>query len=402
VEYNPFTKLAAYLPGNLSSSELQTVVFFSVLIILSAFLLAWIMYLLLNPERRTAAVERKTVRELAVALEQFQGIYDSAPIPYMMLDEKGIIFKSNKATLRFFGVVEEEIDGKNLFSLYPAKEKEHADALLRHYALGMPINREEIQVLSKDDHIKWALLSVFEMKNIDSKKRTGLATIFDITEQKQLDRAKTEFVSLASHQLRTPLATMKWFAEMALSPDFGPLLPKQKEYLDKISAVNEEMIGLVDTLLNVSRIEIGTLPIELKPANIEELAGNILTELSSQIHKKDIHIVTAYNGLFEAVTTDVKLLRIVFQNLLSNAIKYTPQGGTVTVTFSEASGKKQISVSDTGVGIPKADQARIFEKLFRAGNVQNEQRREYRFGPLSGKINHGEDGGKDTLRLGRR
>jgi len=198
-----------------------------------------------------------------------------------------------------------------------------------------------------------------------------LATIFDITEQKKLDQAKTEFVSLTSHQLRTPVAAVKWYMDMLLSGNLGELSPKQEEYVNRIHKVNEEMVDLIDTLLNISRIETGSVKVELKQTNVIELTESILLELSSQIEEKRINIIKQYNDNLKNIESDSKLLRIVIQNLISNAIKYTPEGGSVSITFKDFLGDKAIIVSDTGIGIPEEEQDKVFTKLFRANNAKN-------------------------------
>ena len=163
---------------------------------------------------------------------------------------------------------------------------------------------------------------------------------------------------------------MKWFMDILVSGDIGELPARPKEYLSRLYSVNTEMMDLVDTLLNVSRIEIGTLPISKSITNVEILVENILLELSSQIITKKINIHKKYGGLLQTTNTDPKLLRIVIQNLVSNAVKYTPDGGTVEIVFKQSGSRGDILVSDSGYGIPKADQLHVFEKLFRAENVK--------------------------------
>jgi len=309
-------------------------------------------------------------RSLSVSLAQFTRLYEEAPIPYLILNERGEIENPNKAALRFFGTVSEALEGKNIFSFCAEEEKEKADKLFRYYKSNIPINAEEVRMVAKNGTTKWALVSVFEMRNLKDPARRGLATIFDVSEQKKLDQAKTEFVSLASHQLRTPVATVKWYTDMLLSGDIGELSAKQKDYIDRVYKVNENMIDLVDTLLNVSRIEIGTVQPDLKPTNAIELAENVLIELSALIGEKHINIVKQYNDNLKNIESDPKLLRMVIQNLITNAVKYTPEGGTVTITLRDSFGDRAIMVSDTGVGIPESQQDKVFTKLFRAYNVR--------------------------------
>jgi len=358
-----------YFSTDLSSAEVQFLIIRIALVLISV-LVSCIIYLLLSMHTRTELAIIGATKSLNTSLEQFEKLYEEAPVPYIILNEAGEIHKPNKAALRFFGVVPGEIEGKNLFHYQPEEDKDKIEKLFRYYKSNIPINNEEVRMITKSGAVRWALLSVFEIINPENSTRAGLATIFDITEHKKLDQAKTEFVSLASHQLHTPVATVKWFMEMLLSNDIGELSPKQKDYAVRVQKVNEEMIDLVETLLNVSRIEVGSLKIESKPTNVVELAESVLTELSSQIEAKNIIIDKQYNDNLKDIQSDPKLLRIAIQNLLSNAVKYTPEGGTIAITFKDSFlGDKTIIVSDTGAGIPKNQQDKIFTKLFRADNV---------------------------------
>jgi PAS domain S-box-containing protein len=359
-----------YFKGDFSSAQIS---FTAVFILLGALIVfaAYIFYLLLTFNSRSDLIVWSATRSLSASKEQFKRLYESAPVPYLLLNKNGEIDEPNKAALRFFKAMPEEIESKNIFSFFAPEFKEQAEKFFQYYKSGLPINRRETQMVTKGGEIKWVLLSIFEMKDLGGLANTGLVIIFDITEQKLLDKSKTEFVSLASHQLRTPLATTKWYTEMLASGDIGELSPKQKDYVDKLSAANEEMIGLVDMLLNVSRIEMGKLPVEVKPTDAQELADSVLSELALQTDKKKIRVEKRYGDFLKNMKSDPKLLRIVIQNLVSNAVKYTPEGGTVSLVFEEFAGEKRIIVSDNGVGIPKEQQNRVFSKMFRADNVRN-------------------------------
>jgi PAS domain S-box-containing protein len=358
-----------YFDTQLSAAEVQFLVIHISLIVISV-LISFVIYLLLSLNTRAELAALRATKSLNESLEQFARLYEEAPVPYFTLNKNGEILGSNKAALRFFGAEEREIKGKNLFSYEPKEDMEKAEKFLRYYKSNIPINKEEVRMITKGGAVKWGLLSVFEIRSAENAERTGLATIFDITKQKQLDQAKTEFISLASHQLRTPVATVKWYMEMLLSGDMGELAPKQKEYLNRIHNVNENMVDLIETLLNVSRIEIGSVRVESKPTNAIELSESVLSELSPQIEEKRINIDKQYGGNLEDMESDPKLLRIIIQNLVSNAVKYTPEGGTVSIIFKDSFGSKSITITDTGAGIPEGEQDKIFTKMFRASNVR--------------------------------
>lgn len=356
--------------AGLTDGDLQ-VAMLCILSCVSLTLFGYIIYLLLSSSTRASLISEYKTKELSSASDQLKELYENAPVPYLTINKDGEIRGGNKSALRFFGVLPQEIVSKNFFSFTAEEDKELGDKFLNFYKSDAPINREEMRMITKENGIKWVSLSVFLTKDSLTGEKNGLVTVFDITEQKQLSQAKTEFVSLASHQLRTPLATMKWFTEMIKSKDLGALNEKQLDYLNRIYSVNGEMIDLVETLLNVSRIEIGTLSITKQEVNVQEVVDSILVELSSQINGKKIVIEKLYNNALTNVNSDSKLLRIAIQNIITNAIKYNKDGGSVKIELKDDLGQNSIIVSDTGLGIPKEDQERIFTKLFRAGNVQN-------------------------------
>ncbi|RJQ28821.1 sensor histidine kinase [Candidatus Parcubacteria bacterium] len=209
----------------------------------------------------------------------------------------------------------------------------------------------------------------------------------ELQHAEEISRMKDEFVSLASHQLRTPPATVNWYAEILLSGDLGKLNDEQQKYLEEIFKANKRMIGLVNDFLNISRIELGTLTVEPQPTNLVEAAESVLAELEPQIKRKETQIQKHFVSNLPIISTDPKLMRIVFQNLLSNAVKYTPPRGTVAVAIEKhlepqaigipgsAGGESHVfvTVSDTGYGIPAFQRDKIFTKLFRADNVKTKE-----------------------------
>jgi len=205
-------------------------------------------------------------------------------------------------------------------------------------------------------------------------KIIGAIDIFrDIIHEKETDRAKTEFVSLASHQLRTPLSSINWFTEMLLAGDAGKLTKSQKEYLGEIQESNRRMVELISSFLNVSRIDLGTFPSVLEPCDVKEISKSVLLELSSVIKEKKMKVEEEYDKKVEKINTDSKIIRIVFQNLLSNAIKYSPENCKISVSTEKQDDDVLITVKDTGYGIPKKDQSKIFGKLFRAENIKGKE-----------------------------
>ena len=207
--------------------------------------------------------------------------------------------------------------------------------------------------------------------NHDLQRIQGVA--HDVSKEVEIDRAKTEFVSLASHQLKTPLTSIKWLSEGLLSGKDEKLSPNQEKYVHEIHAASQRMVEMVNDLLNVSRIELGTLAVRIEELDVGELSRGVLAEQQHTADEKSVVVTLTCDSALPHIGADKNLIRMVFQNLISNAIKYTPTGGTVTCEISLGGVLRDglfIQVSDTGIGIPKEEQQNVFKKLHRASNAE--------------------------------
>jgi len=333
-------------------------------------LFGYIVYLLRDNIARAKRIAEYKMRDINATTAHLRRLYDESPVPYLTLLPNGTIHNPNRAAMRLYGMLVEELEGRDFFEMHPEEDSEQAQSLRARFRSHVPFEREEIRIVRKAGSARWVMLSVFLFRPPGERARHGLATLVDITEQKNLDRAKTEFVSLASHQLRTPLATVKWHTELLLSGKHGALGEKQREYVEKVRRGNQVMVDLVELLLNVSRLEMGTLSVDVQDTSVSELVQDVLEELEPQVKEKSLAIEKQYDQGFQSIQTDKRLLRIVVQNLLSNAVKYTPEHGRVVVTLARQEGHHAIIVADTGYGIPADQQLMIFSKMFRADNIR--------------------------------
>lgn len=203
-------------------------------------------------------------------------------------------------------------------------------------------------------------------------KVSGGSFIFhDITHLKEIDKMKTEFVSVASHQLRTPLTSMNWYMEMLLAGDAGEMNNAQLEYINEVYRGSKRMVKLVNELLNVSRLETGRLKIAPEPVDLVQFIQEIIAEAEKLPKAANVDIIFEKPDKIEKVMVDPSLFRQVVHNFVTNAIRYSPvdKRTSVEVKLEVAGDSYQISVRDHGIGIPKEAQKRIFEKFFRADNA---------------------------------
>jgi PAS domain S-box-containing protein len=191
----------------------------------------------------------------------------------------------------------------------------------------------------------------------------------DITKAKEIDRMKSEFISIASHQLRTPLSAMKWYLEMILNGEAGKLNPQLLDFIQNVNSSNERMIDLVNSILNVSRIESGRLIIEPKSIKIDKLISDIKSDIAVKVNERKVKLIIKIEDKLPKIVLDPRLIRNVIMNLLTNAIKYSPVSTTITVDIKKDSFDFLFKVTDHGYGIPKEDMDKVFSKFYRGSNI---------------------------------
>jgi len=351
-------------------------------------LLAFLFYALITSRQKAIVYANKVTDDLVVAKAKDEAIIASIGDGLAVADETGKLIYFNKPA--------EQILGVGTVGSTP-------DMWQKEYGVFDPINLEPLPAeqmplllaVQGKDVVKRELLirnsivpdgrfiSVTATPIISGDKSVGGVAIFrDMTKEREVDKAKTEFVSLASHQLRAPLAAINWYIQMLVSGDAGKITDEQKKFFDEIYDGNQRMVEIVNTLLDVSRLELGKFLIEPKSINVSELAQSVINEQKSTIDERKINLKSQLASNLPIMQFDPKFLRMVFQNLLSNAVKYTPEKGSVEFVIEHIDkdqfieGKRidedllVIKISDTGYGIPKNQQDKIFTKLFRADNAR--------------------------------
>lgn len=318
---------------------------------------------------------RTSQYEIAQAKAKVDSMLQSIGDGIVATNANGIIIMINKYATDALGVSEKESVGR-AFSEAITVVDEHGNNVpstklpiykVLHSQKAFTTTRYSYRC--QDSHLLPVIITTTPI--IIKHKIIGALNVFhDLTEERKLDQAKSEFVSLASHQLRMPLSIVNWYTEMLLSGEAGILSNDQKEYLSEIHLSNQRMTNMVNSLLHVSRFESGQLQASFHPTDIVQIINNVITEISPLAKKNNLQINTVLPRNLPTINTDPALLQMLLQNLLSNAAKYTPTGGKIRVKVTKSSSSIVFCVSDNGYGIPETDQKRIFTKLFRASNIK--------------------------------
>lgn len=189
----------------------------------------------------------------------------------------------------------------------------------------------------------------------------------------ELDKAKDEFISIASHQLRTPLTTVKGYLSMLLEGDTGKVSRQQKRLLNLAYDSSQSMVNLITDMLNVSRISTGKFVIDSTPIDLPSLVKKEVELLENTAKSRQVELVTKLPATCPTVWLDESKTRQVIMNFIDNAIYYTPPGGTVTVELAVDSEMVEFRVSDTGIGVSELAKQNLFTKFFRADNAKSQR-----------------------------
>lgn len=311
-------------------------------------------------------------RKNAEAKARNEAILSSIGDGVIVVSDKGDVIFANEQALIMLGSPRENLIGTHLLHAISIFDEKTELPLEKHPMQASLLNGQKVSTnlyFMRKDGSKFPVAVTTSPVLLQGSLIGGVLVFRDITHEKDVDRMKTEFISLASHQLRTPLSAMKWYSELLLSKDVGELSEEQAKILNKIYISNERMIDLVNTLLNISRIESGRIIIDPRPTNLKKLLEEVLSELAPKIQKKKQVIVLSAHPSLPEIKIDPSLVRHVYLNLLTNASKYSPETGEIHILISKSQDSLISQITDNGIGIPAAQQPKVFQKFFRATNV---------------------------------
>ncbi len=307
-----------------------------------------------------------TFETLASERKKMKSMVDSIEDGLLVYDLSGRIIDANPRALKLFSASRASFVGKHPKEFGP-------DTLL------LPIGQISQMTLSEGETKEISFLeptnktlhiTALPLRDEAGEPIGSMRVIHDVSQEKVVERLKSNFVATASHQLRTPLAGVKWGLSSLLSGHGGALDGAQKELLNKIAVANDNVINLINEILNVNRIEEGLFEYRFTLGSVSDIIDELIEDFQVNIEERKLTIVREYAGEDSPpVMRDREKLSLAIRNLMDNAVKYTPSGGTITFRLHPEDGFLRISVQDTGIGIPAKDRELLFNKFYRAPNA---------------------------------
>lgn len=292
-------------------------------------------------------------------MEEIQAILASMSEGVVATDITGRISLINPAAAELFSLRPGEGVGEFPYRVFP--QTELADILHQVYVKGSPIEQEIMWPGNPERVLNLHLAPIRD--EINEESRGVVAVIGDVTQLRKLESMRRDFVANVSHELKTPLTSIKGFIETLLD---GALNERETavKFLSIINQETERLNNLIHDLLDISKLESGQGDVKRVTIKLDRLLDEIILSLQNRLREKNIELTAEIEA--KIIVGDPDLLKEVFLNLLDNAIKYTPAGGKVVIESKRAAGEIVVCVKDTGVGIPEESLSRIFERFYRA------------------------------------
>jgi len=296
------------------------------------------------------------------------------------MDKTGIIRYTNPAFNKLVGHDSDELVNKNIFDVLPFYDEKDQPVPKSERPLWVAVAKGKFSIVKRTNFYfinhsgQQVNLSITATPVIYQDKITGGIVVFrDTTKEKEIERTKIEYISFAAHQLRTPLSTIGLTMEV-IQQELSKKNPSDvSQYLNDIVEETDNMADTVNQFLNVTKIEANLFTFNLRKIKIAQVLSDHIRLRGPHLEAKNIEVVTNFDPELPSIKADPKVIEMIIENLFSNAIKYSKEGGKIKVEVKKNKQNILISVRDDGFGIPKAEQSKVFKKLFRASNINKSE-----------------------------
>ncbi len=305
----------------------------------------------------------KKEKEIAYERDKVTAVFGNLVDGLIYINQQDVIEMINPQAEKLLNVRAKRIVGKNVVQLKMKK-----GSVLKQ-ALSVDSERGK-EIKTSDQENRALLVSSSEIKDEGGNYIGTAKIIHDISREKLVDSMKSEFITIAGHQLRTPLSAIKGAVNLLKNGDYGPVTKEQKEVLDLTYEYNDRLIMLINDLLEVSSLEEGKFEYKFEPIDIHDLLREVTQQFSDEAKHKKIKFDLNIKNNLSDVKLDPYKMKLALSSIINNAITYTPKRGRIGVMceFTDKDTLK-ISIHDSGIGIPKDEQDKVFTKFFRANNA---------------------------------
>lgn len=323
-------------------------------------------FIILDGERRIACINAEAERILGLSTHEVEGcVFGEIALAE---DETGkAVMEEEEFIFRVLEDAKKE-HNKQVHESTGPKRHEFSSLQNRHY------HWRYVYVVPRTGRRFLAAITVapviLQREEIpDTKKLFAIVILKNISENVEIEKAKNKFISLASHQMRTPLSIVTLYTAMLIS---GNSSGKERiKYLRQIDTGNKRLIKLVDMILDVSRLDLGTFMPVYETVHFGDIVADVMKIIKPISQSRGVALKAKIDPMIPAsLRADSRFLRIIVQNILENAVLYTPKGGSVSLVAEDEGGVLHINVSDTGYGIPEDQQSKVFTRMFRADNIR--------------------------------
>ena len=299
-------------------------------------------------------------RNLKQSEEQYRDLYEEAPNAYFSVGVDGVIKRANRSAVELLGYSRGELVGRPVADLYADTPSGRAKAqgMFQRFLAGEEVRDEEMEMRRADGGRVWVNLSVRPIRDKEGNVVASRSEIVDITKHKKLDQLKDDFIGLVSHELRSPLTVIMGAINTVLSEGDHLSEEETRQLLKDAALESETLSHLLGNLLELSRAQAERLVLHAEAIDVKKVIQDAVEGVKRQTSAHQF-VVSAPRKLPQVYADPLRLERILY-NLLENAVKYSPQGGEIKVSVKSDEEQLVIGVSDQGVGISAADQAKLF------------------------------------------